>query len=112
VNDIPIESISKLSLAPDDVVILRTEMRLSSEQREWLQTLVKRQIPPSNKVMVLEQGLRLEVLSPQAPLTEKEIAERWFTSMTRHMSQGFGSKAFVKAVVEDFARSIERRGTP
>ena len=89
-------------------MVVRTERLLHHEQRKALEEFVKRHTPPCNKVLVLDAGLRLEVLSPQAQLTESEIADLWLSSSVRHVRSGHASKA----VVEDFARSIERRDPP
>lgn len=60
-----IEAVSKLSLAPDDVVVIRIERMLTVEQMNSLRDYAMRAVPHENKVLVLDAGIRVEVLSPE-----------------------------------------------
>lgn len=56
-----IPSVSVLSLRPDDVLVLSVKHRLNLQQREALRAAVGQAVP-GHRVLVLEDGMGLEVL--------------------------------------------------
>lgn len=56
--------IAKLELKPGDTIVLRTEMHLTPEQCRVLREAAAQQFP-DNKVVFLNAGLSLAVLSPK-----------------------------------------------
>lgn len=56
-----VDEIQRLTLGPNDTLILRYECRLSLENMERLQAILQRELP-GRKVLVLSDGAKLEVL--------------------------------------------------
>lgn len=56
-----IPSVSVLSLQPDDILVLSVQARLNDRQREALRAAVGQAVP-GHRVLVLEDGMELEVL--------------------------------------------------
>lgn len=55
--------LQKLSLAPDDILVISTERILSDQQREYLQHIFNK-YAAGRSVLVLDGGFKLGVLSP------------------------------------------------
>ncbi len=61
-----LESIKKLTLAPGDIVVIKSKQALSSEAMRNIESAMKR-VAPGHKLVLLADDLDLEVLSaPQA----------------------------------------------
>lgn len=57
--------VQKLTLAPDDIVVLKTAIVVSGEQAEHLRQALKRELGEDRKVLILPAGLEIGVLSPE-----------------------------------------------
>lgn len=54
---------SRIRVRAQDVVVVRSKFRLSQEQKKNI-TDVLRQIFPTNKVVILDEGLEIGVMAP------------------------------------------------
>lgn len=55
--------IAKLSLKPGDTLAVMTDATLHNEQREHMLEYLKRVLPVGVKAMVLDSGMKLQVLT-------------------------------------------------
>ena len=63
-NDKLLFAIGKLTLAPGDIVVLRTELMLDKEQATMLMERGKKYFP-DNEVMLLSHGMDIAILSKE-----------------------------------------------
>ena len=54
--------ISKLSLGPDDILVLKYRGRLSSEQAHQVRQRVRSVLPEEVPVLVIDEGIELSVV--------------------------------------------------
>jgi hypothetical protein len=62
-DDLKIEDIKRLRLEPGDILILRMRGRITMAAAEHIRNVFQNEIP-GHKVMVLEDGARLDVVTP------------------------------------------------
>lgn len=73
------ERIAVTDLGPDDVIILQAAGYLDLDQRKWITKHVA-EVFPDHKCLILDGGLTLSVVSPEAddtPHMAAARAKRW-----------------------------------
>ena len=66
--------VQRLTLAPEDIIVLKTTLPVHAEAAKRLREMVQSQFGENRKVLVLSDGLEIGLLSPQ-PASEEEIAK-------------------------------------
>ena len=59
-----LEDIKRLTLGPDDVLVIRVPDRMPAQSIQALGMGVKAALPHGNKVLILDAGMTLDVLTP------------------------------------------------
>lgn len=73
-----IDKITTLSLQPDDVLVLNYEGKLSDKLYHHLKATLER-VTPGHKVLIIEQGMTLQVLKPALKWTsDLPTQEGWY----------------------------------
>lgn len=55
-----------MSLHPDDILVLSLSSQIHPDQAEMLTRHLKRVIGADNRIVILEDGMKLEVVTPEA----------------------------------------------
>ena len=58
--------LQRMSLHPDDILVLSLSSKVLPDQAEVLTRHIKRLIGTDNRVVILEDGMKLEVVTPEA----------------------------------------------
>jgi superfamily I DNA and RNA helicase len=65
VTELPeIKEIRRLELRPNDIIVLRYDVRMRVETIDQIKENVRKVLGVSNKVVVLDSGARLDILAP------------------------------------------------
>lgn len=65
--------IAKLAFKPGDVLVLKIDSHLTMEAKKYLQSVFEPRLPAGVKMMVLERGMDLSVLT-QAEIEHRSAA--------------------------------------
>lgn len=60
----PVTEVQRLELKPGDRIVLRTGTRLSMHEADILRSRISAWLPPGVKILILDQGMTLEVAGP------------------------------------------------
>lgn len=58
--------LQRMSLRPDDILVLSLSSQILPDQAEVLTRQIKRLIGTDNQVVILEDGMKLEIVTPEA----------------------------------------------
>lgn len=58
--------VERLVLKPDDIVVLKTNVRLSAEQAGHIQAHCKTVLGEDRKILVISAGIEIGILAPEA----------------------------------------------
>lgn len=67
--DLPeLTSISRLALKPGDVIVISCPGRLTESDMYRMKEVLRAHIPEANKILILDSGLTLDVVTPDPQL--------------------------------------------
>lgn len=100
--NIEIEDIKKISLKPDDVLIIKVKENLPTNKCiEWSKSIKElfNVIFPNNKIIILDSEVSLEIISPEKPKKEeKSLPDGIFAQIPESLIQESLLKDSVKEI--------------
>lgn len=106
-----IESIGKVTLGPDDVVVVRAKGALS-QQHEAAMNRKLEEVFPKNKVMVLQMGDTLEVVAPKDADVLKQTAYDGPTEAWKEEANAFANTMVLRDYAEHGVKPFDGKLLP
>lgn len=72
---LPEFSIAKLDLGPNDILVVKSKTRLSREAANYMREILREQLAPGRKCLVLEGEIDLAVLTQPAGVATASVAQ-------------------------------------